>query len=91
MTVSRTQKTALAFFDAYSDPEIDKRLCFDVWADRTGLSIAEKRTVWRDVRRLTYRFAAQKREAARQCNASARSPFLGVANHRPAGSGVTAT
>lgn len=90
MTLNRSQETALAFFEAYSDPEIDKRLHFDVWADRTGLSMAEKRTVWRDVLRLTYRFAAQKREATRQRKVSARSPFVGAANHRRAGGGATA-
>ncbi|HSH70595.1 MAG TPA: hypothetical protein VK997_11800 [Deferrisomatales bacterium] len=73
MTQSRTHKTALAFFDAYTDPGIEKRLYFDVWADRTGLSVGEKRPVWREIRRLTYRFAAEKRRVARQGNAGVRS------------------
>lgn len=78
MTQSRSRKTALAFFDAYSDPDIEKRLYFDVWADRLGLDAGEKHTVWREVRQFTYRFAAQKREATRRHNAAARSLFVGL-------------
>ncbi|MDF1554677.1 MAG: hypothetical protein P1P84_16525 [Deferrisomatales bacterium] len=73
MTQRRTHQTALAFFDAYTDPGIEKRLYFDVWADRTGLSVGEKRPVWREIRRLTYRFAAEKRRVARQGNTAVRS------------------
>jgi hypothetical protein len=79
MTQSRTRKTALAFFDAYADPDIEKRLYFDVWADRTGLSVAEKHQVWREVRRMTYRFAAQKREVTRKSKAASRPGFMGMA------------
>ena len=82
MTQKRIRKTALAFFDAYSDPDIDKRLHFDVWADRTGLGVAETRSVWSEVRLLTYRFAARKREATRQRKAAASSPFVGEVKRR---------
>lgn len=85
MTQNRTRKTALAFFDDYSDPDIEKRLYFDVWADRTGLSVSEKHLVWREVRRLTYRFAAQKREITRKSKAASRPPFLGAGEHSRGG------
>ena len=52
---------AQAFLDDYGDPEIDKRLCFDVWADRKGLNGSTRHFVWVEVRRLTYQIAAQKR------------------------------
>lgn len=78
MTQSSIRKTALAFLDAYSDPDIEKRLYFDVWADRVGLDVGERHPVWREVRQFTYHFAAQKREATRRRNAAARSLFVGV-------------
>jgi hypothetical protein len=77
MTQETALKTALDFFRAYSDPEIAKRLYFDVWADRVGLDSEEKSGVWREVRRLTHRFAAEKGEVTRRRNAGARSQFAG--------------
>ena len=83
MTLTITRKTALAFFDAYTDPDIDKRLYFDVWADRTGLGSTQKRAVWREVRRQTYRVAVQKREATLRRKADAISHIGGAAANRP--------
>ena len=66
MRAKTISQVANAFFDAYQDPEISKRLFFDVWADRTGCNPAVKQQVWEEVRRITYQLAARKRQAVRQ-------------------------
>ncbi len=68
MRTKTISQVANAFFDAYQDPEINKRLFFDAWADRTGYNPAVKRRVWEEVRRITYQLAARKRQAVRQPN-----------------------
>ncbi len=62
-----TKSTTLAkdFFDAYTDPEISKRLFFDVWAERNRLNVDEKERTWHAVICLTAKAAARKRNAAR--------------------------
>ena len=69
MRAKTIPQVAKAFFVAYQDPEINKRLFFDVWADRIGYDAAVKRQVWEEVRRITYQLAARKRQAVRQPNA----------------------
>ena len=61
---------AQEFLDAYRDPEIDKRLFFEVWSDRAGWDAKEKRHVWAEVRRITYQIAAQKRQIVRRQQAA---------------------
>lgn len=63
---NKTGEIARDFLDAYQDPEIDKRLFFEVWADRAGLDLSVKRKVWGEVLKITYQVAARKREATRQ-------------------------
>jgi nuclear transport factor 2 (NTF2) superfamily protein len=46
MTTKQCRERARAFLDAYRDPEIDKRLYFEVWADRKNLTDLEQHHVW---------------------------------------------
>ena len=60
-----TAEAAQSFLHAYQDTEIDKRLFFDVWADRAGYAPEDQTRVWREVVRMTYRLAARKRNQTR--------------------------
>jgi hypothetical protein len=66
MKAKSVSEIAQEFLDAYRDPEIPKRLFFDVWADRAGCAPALKRRVWNELRRISYRTAAQKRQLLHQ-------------------------
>ena len=55
------QIAAKIFLDDYSDPEIEKRLYYEVWADRNKISDSKRIEVWQEVRRLTHRLAAKTR------------------------------
>ena len=65
MTQKALQTLGAAFFLEYQDPEIEKRLFFDVWADRAGFAAGPRRALWREVKRLTFKKAAAKRALAR--------------------------
>ena len=55
MTEKTIYQLAAAFLREYTDPEIDKRLFFDVWSDRSGHGAEVKRELWMAVKRLTRR------------------------------------
>jgi len=74
MTQKTKRETARDFLDAYRDPEIDKRLYFEVWADRKNLTDLEQRRVWMEVRRLTHGIAVKKRQEAQLQRGVARCP-----------------
>jgi hypothetical protein len=80
MTIKQRGEGARAFLDAYRDPEIDKRLYFEVWADRKNLTDLEHHHVWGEVRRLTHRIAAKKRQEAHSQRGVARRP-VPLASH----------
>ena len=58
------------FLDAYRDPEIDKRMFFEMWADRAGCTPVVRRQVWDEVRRISYRLGARKRQILHQRKAA---------------------
>ncbi len=63
MTQATAQIAAQAFLDDYTDPEIEKRLFYEVWADRYRIGDSKRQQVWQEVRRLSYRIAANKQKA----------------------------
>jgi len=63
MPPSAARVRAELFASSWSDRGIAKRLFFEAWADRNGLSEGQRENVWREVRHLSGRAASPKRAA----------------------------
>jgi hypothetical protein len=53
MTQEYTAYLAEKFLRNYRAVRVDKRLAFDAWADRQGLTPEAKRRLWREVKAMT--------------------------------------
>lgn len=58
MGQNQTTYIAEKFLAEYRFTPVEKRLAFDVWADRMGYGPEDKRCLWREVKHLSRRLAA---------------------------------